>query len=139
MSFHQVQRKRCSIYRELVETLIHESIGEFKLNGSIGLHILPKSIRDVLNSLACHGNLWKSFFLGKNSSFHFVGAIRFGDELSMNQSIQLIRALGKCDVPFQCAHGRPLLVPLLELDNLVHLTMENIQRPNFAQLNALDI
>lgn len=47
------------------------------------------------------------------------GAIRFGDELTKEQCQDLISSLYSCQLPFQCAHGRPSIVPLV---NLTHLT-----------------
>ncbi|KAF1329127.1 DNA mismatch repair protein mlh3, partial [Globisporangium splendens] len=41
-------------------------------------------------------------------------AIMFGDYLSISQCRDLIDALCKCKLPFQCAHGRPSVVPLVE-------------------------
>jgi DNA mismatch repair ATPase MutL len=43
-------------------------------------------------------------------------AIKFGDELSNEQCEELIAKLKHCSLPFQCAHGRPSIVPLSKLD-----------------------
>ncbi|KAH8587702.1 hypothetical protein B0O99DRAFT_694256 [Bisporella sp. PMI_857] len=56
----------------------------------------PRGILDMLNSRACRG------------------AIMFNDVLSNDQCDTLIRQLGQCKFPFQCAHGRPSLIPLVE-------------------------
>jgi len=42
-------------------------------------------------------------------------AVKFGDPLSMSQMNRLLRGLALCSFPFQCAHGRPTLYPLLNL------------------------
>jgi len=42
-------------------------------------------------------------------------AIMFNDELSNEQCRVLIKRLADCAFPFQCAHGRPSLVPLVDL------------------------
>jgi DNA mismatch repair ATPase MutL len=42
-------------------------------------------------------------------------AIRFGDRLSPSQQHQLMTAVGQCNLPFQCAHGRPSMQPLIDL------------------------
>lgn len=63
-----------------------------------------------------------------------IGAIKFGDELSRVQCTQLIKALGQCDVPFQCAHGRPLLTPLLELGDINQLAITPVIKPNYVRL-----
>lgn len=45
----------------------------------------------------------------------FAGAIMFNDVLSAGECEHLVRRLGRCAFPFQCAHGRPSLVPLVDL------------------------
>lgn len=59
----------------------------------------PQGILEMVNSRACRS------------------AIMFNDYLSMEQCIQLVVSLSKCVFPFQCAHGRPSMVPLLRLDS----------------------
>jgi DNA mismatch repair protein MLH3 len=39
-------------------------------------------------------------------------AIMFGDTLSIEQCTNLIRDLNTTDLPFQCAHGRPSMIPI---------------------------
>lgn len=41
------------------------------------------------------------------------GAIKFGDTLSHDACCRVIARLARCRLPFQCAHGRPSMVPLL--------------------------
>ena len=57
----------------------------------------PQFIKRVLNGKACRG------------------AIMFGDELSYPDMCSLIYQLHECRLPFQCAHGRPSIYPLLVL------------------------
>jgi DNA mismatch repair protein MLH3 len=45
-------------------------------------------------------------------------AIMFNDVLSLEQCEMLVRKLADCVFPFQCAHGRPSLVPLVELGRM---------------------
>ncbi|KAI9552299.1 putative MLH3 [Daphnia sinensis] len=122
---NEVQRKRNSLYKDLVMALIEETISEYTKNGRLSTCVLPVQIRNVLNSLACHG------------------AIKFGDELSLLQCTQLVRALSQCDVPFQCAHGRPLLAPLLELGELNALVpfemTPNVVKPKYARLRDYNL
>jgi DNA mismatch repair ATPase MutL len=42
-------------------------------------------------------------------------AVKFGDSLSTEECRALLRAVVRCAHPFQCAHGRPSIVPLLSL------------------------
>ncbi|KAL2868475.1 putative DNA mismatch repair protein (Mlh3) [Aspergillus lucknowensis] len=57
----------------------------------------PSGILDLLNSRACRT------------------AIMFNDVLSMDECQGLVRRLASCVFPFQCAHGRPSMVPLADL------------------------
>jgi len=59
--------------------------------------IIPPMIRDRIVNRACKG------------------AIKFGDELLIEQCQCLVHDLSKCTFPFQCAHGRPSIVPLFNL------------------------
>jgi len=45
-------------------------------------------------------------------------AIMFNDGLEMEECEELVRRLAKCDLPFQCAHGRPTLSVLTEFGGL---------------------
>lgn len=39
----------------------------------------------------------------------------FNDALSQGQCEDLLRRLSQCSFPFQCAHGRPSMAPLIDL------------------------
>lgn len=58
----------------------------------------PRGIIDLLNSRACRT------------------AIMFNDILSVDECQQLVSQLAQCVFPFQCAHGRPSMVPLLDME-----------------------
>lgn len=55
----------------------------------------PPGIIDMLNSRACRS------------------AIMFNDELTHRDCETLVARLAACQFPFQCAHGRPSMVPLV--------------------------
>jgi DNA mismatch repair protein MLH3 len=57
----------------------------------------PPGIIDMLNSRACRS------------------AIMFNDPLSLEECSSLVKRLSFCAFPFQCAHGRPSVIPLLML------------------------
>ncbi|KAF4949693.1 hypothetical protein FGADI_8756 [Fusarium gaditjirri] len=59
----------------------------------------PRGILELLHSRACRS------------------AIMFNDVLSVNQCEELISRLSRCAFPFQCAHGRPSMAPLIDLGN----------------------
>ncbi|OBZ90177.1 DNA mismatch repair protein MutL [Choanephora cucurbitarum] len=54
----------------------------------------PKGILEILKSKACRS------------------AIMFNDSLSLEQCQALVDKLSKCNFPFQCAHGRPSVIPI---------------------------
>ncbi|XP_060069042.1 serine-rich adhesin for platelets-like [Ylistrum balloti] len=96
---NEVKRKRASIAWNVVLNMLKEHVEMLiGTNGVLGR--LPTTLHKVLCSQACHG------------------AIKFGDQLSLEECEELLHSLAKCDLPFQCAHGRPSIMPLLELDKL---------------------
>lgn len=64
----------------------------------------PPSLRRIAASKACRT------------------AIRFGDKLSLFECSDIMKKLSRTELPFQCAHGRPSVVPLLILDRDVSPT-----------------
>ncbi|KAJ5150673.1 uncharacterized protein N7500_010862 [Penicillium coprophilum] len=60
----------------------------------------PQGIMDLLNSRACRT------------------AIMFNDPLDLGDCQALISRLARCVFPFQCAHGRPSMIPILDLRSL---------------------
>ncbi|KAF9885331.1 DNA mismatch repair protein [Aspergillus nanangensis] len=61
----------------------------------------PQGIVDQLNSRACRT------------------AVMFNDLLTVNECQSLVQQLSECVFPFQCAHGRPSMVPILDMGSLV--------------------
>ncbi|CUS07104.1 unnamed protein product [Tuber aestivum] len=57
----------------------------------------PAALADMVNSRACRS------------------AIMFNDPLELGECRVLIGKLAECKFPFQCAHGRPSMIPLLDL------------------------
>ncbi|KAL7192834.1 hypothetical protein ACSBR2_024616 [Camellia fascicularis] len=65
-----------------------------------GSSTIPPSVHRVLNSKACRG------------------AIMFGDTLLPSECSLIVEELKQTSLCFQCAHGRPTTVPLLNLEAL---------------------
>ncbi|KAI9671871.1 MAG: DNA mismatch repair protein [Alyxoria varia] len=63
-----------------------------------GLTGCPQQILDMINSRACRS------------------AIMFNDVLSRADCQDLVSRLAECALPFQCAHGRPSMIPLVDLE-----------------------
>lgn len=61
------------------------------------LRFVPRPLRRTVESIACRG------------------AIMFNDVLDREQATRLVSDLSACQFLFQCAHGRPSLVPLVRL------------------------
>ncbi|KAF8004968.1 hypothetical protein HF325_000425 [Metschnikowia pulcherrima] len=55
---------------------------------------LPSALNEAMNNRACRSS------------------VKFGQSLNSQESTSLLTALADCENPFQCAHGRPTLVPL---------------------------
>jgi DNA mismatch repair protein MLH3 len=77
------------------------------------IHSCPQGIIDMLNSRACRS------------------AIMFNDVLSTEQCEVLLSMLAGTAFPFQCAHGRPTLLPLVELGSLAW-NLESVRRSEQA-------
>ncbi|KAL8827126.1 MAG: hypothetical protein Q9191_003374 [Dirinaria sp. TL-2023a] len=61
------------------------------------IHDCPQGIIEMVNSRACRS------------------AIMFNDHLSREECSMLVKTLASCAFPFQCAHGRPSMIPLADL------------------------
>lgn len=61
------------------------------------LPFLPDIIIDIINSKACRS------------------AIKFGEPLTIKECTSLLTKLGECKFAFQCAHGRPSVIPFVDL------------------------
>lgn len=51
-----------------------------------------------------------------------TGAIKFNDVLRRDECVSLVASLSGCQLPFQCAHGRPSIAPLVDI---LHLDKEH--------------
>ncbi|RKF61705.1 putative dna mismatch repair protein [Erysiphe neolycopersici] len=113
LSLPPVIAERCQQHPHLLVSLLRKEI--WKLQDSNNnlvpvlstktswidrIHACPAGMLDLLNARACRS------------------AIMFNDELSPEQCRILVKRLADCSFPFQCAHGRPSMVPLATLSTL---------------------
>ncbi|XP_047915747.2 DNA mismatch repair protein Mlh3 isoform X2 [Anser cygnoides] len=112
---NELRRKRPPVTESIVEEFIQEQVELVQTTGR-ARGTLPLTLLKVLASQACHG------------------AIKFNDSLTLEESCQLIEALSSCQLPFQCAHGRPSMMPLADID---HLQQEVQPKPNLARLRKM--
>ncbi|XP_010280391.1 PREDICTED: DNA mismatch repair protein Mlh3 [Phaethon lepturus] len=110
---NELRRKRQPVTKSIVEELIQEQVELVQTTGGRARGTLPLTFLKVLASQACHG------------------AIKFNEHLTLEESCRLIEALSSCQLPFQCAHGRPSMMPLADID---HLQQEKQPKPNLARL-----
>ena len=90
--------ERCRLEPKLLIELIRRESWKCEEEGSsLATHICPQGLLDMLNSRACRS------------------AIMFNDKLTKEECQTLVRRLGNCAFPFQCAHGRPSMIPLVNL------------------------
>ncbi|KAL2132201.1 hypothetical protein VTI74DRAFT_4088 [Chaetomium olivicolor] len=101
--------ERCRLEPRVLIDLLRKEI--WKLHGTGGrfsnptvrpdwvarFYDCPEGILDLISSRACRS------------------AIMFNDVLTPEQCRHLVQRLAACTFPFQCAHGRPSMVPLVHL------------------------
>jgi DNA mismatch repair protein MLH3 len=61
----------------------------------------------------------------------------FGDDLSKEECDSLMLDLEMCSVPFQCAHGRPSLAPIIDLDKLSSAVADDRPSISMPKLHAV--
>ena len=90
--------ERCRIEPKILIELIRSEAWKCSEDGSsVTRKACPQGLLDMLNSRACRS------------------AIMFNDELTKEEAQTLVQRLGDCNFPFQCAHGRPSMIPLVDL------------------------
>ncbi|NXL31785.1 MLH3 protein, partial [Glaucidium brasilianum] len=110
---NELRRKRQPVTKSIVEVSCGYLV---QTTGGRARGTLPLTFLKVLASQACHG------------------AIKFNEHLTLEESCRLIEALSSCQLPFQCAHGRPSMLPLADID---HLQQEKQPKPNLARLRKM--
>ncbi|WZH39290.1 Dna mismatch repair mlh3 [Fusarium acuminatum] len=74
----------------------------------------PRGILELLHSRACRSTTL--IHIGTSpADLVLLGAIMFNDVLTVEQCEKLVSRLSRCSFPFQCAHGRPSMAPLIDL------------------------
>ncbi|KAK2826134.1 hypothetical protein Q5P01_020348 [Channa striata] len=114
---NELRRGRPSVIKPIVEEYLQEQI-ELLCSAGRVRGTLPLTVLKVLASLACHG------------------AIKFNDSLSRDECCSLVASLSSCQLPFQCAHGRPSIAPLVDI---LHLDKDEkeLQKPNLQKLHRM--
>ena len=101
--------------RSIVFDKISTDAQNFESSGSYWAEQItdcPRGIINLLNSRACRS------------------AIMFNDHLSLDDCRSLVFRLAQCVFPFQCAHGRPSMIPVLDL------TLPTDQENDHGPLNS---
>ncbi|XP_023705296.1 uncharacterized protein LOC111863317 isoform X2 [Cryptotermes secundus] len=95
----EVQGHGISVLNGFLENMIREQVDSILSTRGVGIR-LPTILQSVISSEACRG------------------AVKFGDPLYPEECDVLLKNLSECQVPFQCAHGRPALVPIVDLQHI---------------------
>lgn len=111
---NEVRRGRPPVAKAIVEEFIREEVEMLQTAGR-ARGILPLTVMKVLASQACHG------------------AIKFNKPLNVEECCCLMESLSWCKLPFQCAHGRPAILPLADMDHL-ELHKQELPKPNLSNL-----
>ncbi|XP_062296052.1 DNA mismatch repair protein Mlh3 isoform X1 [Scomber scombrus] len=114
---NEFRRGRLSVIKPIVEEYLQEQIELLRSAGRVK-GTLPLTVLKVLASLACHG------------------AIKFNDSLNRDECCSLVASLSSCQLPFQCAHGRPSIAPLVDILRL-DTNQKEIQKPNLRKLRRM--
>ncbi|XP_059066058.1 uncharacterized protein LOC131059993 isoform X2 [Cryptomeria japonica] len=104
---HQLHRSSCKAILTAVPCILGvdltaEDLSEYiqQLVQTDGSSAAPSAVIRILNFKACRG------------------AIMFGDMLLQSECALLVEELKRTSLCFQCAHGRPTIVPLVNLEAL---------------------
>uniref|UniRef100_A0A8D3DBZ3 MutL C-terminal dimerisation domain-containing protein n=1 Tax=Scophthalmus maximus TaxID=52904 RepID=A0A8D3DBZ3_SCOMX len=111
---NELRRGRPSAIKPIVEEYLREQIELLRTTGRVG-GSLPLTVMKVLASIACHG------------------AVKFNHSLSRDECHSLVASLSSCQLPFQCAHGRPSIIPLVDI---LHLDKDQ-KKPNLRKLRRM--
>nr|XP_046268247.1 DNA mismatch repair protein Mlh3 isoform X2 [Scatophagus argus] len=114
---NELRRGRPSVIKPIVEEYLREQIELLRSAGRVR-GSLPLTVLKVLASLACHG------------------AIKFNDSLTRDECHSLVASLSSCQLPFQCAHGRPSIAPLVDIRHL-DKDQKELQKPNLQKLRRM--
>lgn len=97
--------------------LTAEDLSEYiqQLVQTDGSSAAPSAVMRILNFKACRG------------------AIMFGDTLLRSECALLVEELKRTSLCFQCAHGRPTIVPLVNLEAL-HRQLTKFDKASHARL-----
>ncbi|XP_060938796.1 DNA mismatch repair protein Mlh3 isoform X2 [Limanda limanda] len=114
---NELKRRRPSVIKPIVEEYLREQIELLRSAGRVR-GTLPLTVLKVLASIACHG------------------AIKFNHSLSSIECNCLVSSLSTCKLPFQCAHGRPSMIPLVDI---LHLDKDQkeLKKPNLQKLRRM--
>ncbi|XP_056637514.1 uncharacterized protein LOC130445711 isoform X1 [Diorhabda sublineata] len=93
------QQESVESLNNFIKIMINEVLELLKSTRAATLKILPRVVQNIVNLEACRG------------------AIKFGDYLNKKKCTDLLQKLSLTELPFQCAHGRPTVTPLIRLDS----------------------
>ena len=113
---------KCGTDTAFLKNILLQHVNDLTTNKKISLLSQLSRQKDSVQSNNSDTNTWwqyfnciPAFYLEIFNSRACRSAIMFGDQLTKTECCLLIKNLAKCQQPFQCAHGRPSLVPVSEI------------------------
>jgi len=89
----------------------------YQMDGHMSAFLRPPAVSRIFASKACRS------------------AAKFGDELERSTAVMLLKSLSAAHFPFQCAHGRVSVVPLVLLSPQVDISANKSKRQwNYSKL-----
>lgn len=116
----KLKAKGHSINIKFVHEFILEQVNYMQSTGC-PCKMSPGMVFKALASYACHG------------------AIKFGDKISLSCCRSILKDLSKCKLPFQCAHGRPSIAPILKLSLFDRILKGSPVDLNFTKLKKCNV
>lgn len=79
-----------------IKSIINEQLKALSENGAV-TNVMPSELHNYFCREGC------------------LSAVNFGKELSLQECEELVQNISKCQLPFMCAHGRPVIAFLREI------------------------
>ena len=145
LNFSFVRSTTSSFHRVFVSSVPAIFVNGYELQlearGSVvNTEFLKEFIREqikYMQSTGCPCNMSSRTIFQALASYACHGAIKFGDKISLSTCKKIMEDLATCDLPFQCAHGRPTIVPIFKLNFLDGILNKPFEKPNLIKLRSL--
>ena len=112
-------QRELKIIPDLISSLLRDIVENLRETRGASSVMLPKTLHSILSSQACRS------------------ALKFGDKIHLTRCKSLMSKLSQCSAPFQCAHGRPSIAPIVDMNKMNELNDDKKSNFNLEKLRAL--